>query len=184
MELQTLLVTGRGPLWSYYGWKFDVFGLSPRNGDDWTCSNHLNAQFPESFMIRFFNRTSHTGELTQDSRPDCGEVRDMAKCLLQDWKQLHRKRTDWLGKKYVKLSERLHNLTRRSTLEVTVKFFCQKAVFERFHQVIWIHYGLRSIDSQQKDDFENNWSILFCLATPFPTTCLPKQERQRNEREP
>ena len=25
---------------------------------------HLNAQFPESFMIRFFNWTSHTGELT------------------------------------------------------------------------------------------------------------------------
>eukprot|EP00434_Breviolum_minutum_P023325 symbB.v1.2.020576.t1/scaffold1740.1/size103767/5 len=31
-------------------------------------------------------------QLSKDSRPDCGEVRDMAKCLLQDWKQLHRKR--------------------------------------------------------------------------------------------
>ena len=48
-------------------------------------------------MTRAFDWTSKTGESTQDSRPDCGEVRDMAKCLLQDWKQLHRKRTD-LGK--------------------------------------------------------------------------------------
>lgn len=68
---------------------------------------------------------------------------------------------DWLGKKYFKLREQLHNLTRWSTLEVPLEFLLPKScIFGWFHRVIWIHYGLRSlIDSQQKDDFENSWSI-------------------------